>query len=128
MQAFLRFFVDRHLLINVLAGAMIVLGLQSASNLMREFLPSVSVPLFWITATLPGASARDVETKVTIPIEDALEEVEGIDELTTIVSDNTSFTTVELYSDYTPAQIEEGEADIRAAINDITDFPDEMED
>lgn len=128
MQAFLKFFVDRHLLINVLAGAMIVLGLQSSSNLMREFLPNVTVPLFWITAMLPGASARDVETKVTIPIEEALEEVEGIDELTTVISDNTSFTTVELYSDYTTAQIEEGEADIRAAINDITDFPDEMED
>ena len=128
MQAFLKFFVDRHLLINVLAGAMIVLGLQSSTKLMREFLPNVTVPLFWITAMLPGASARDVETKVTIPIEEALEEVEGIDELTTIISDNTSFTTVELYSDYTTAQIEEGEADIRAAINDITDFPDEMED
>ena len=36
-----------------------------------------------------------------------MEEVEGIDEFTTIVADNTSFTTIELYDDYNRAQTEE---------------------
>ena len=30
------------------------------------------MPIFSVSASLPGASARDVETKVTIPIEDEL--------------------------------------------------------
>ena len=127
MDALLRFFIGRHLLVNIAAITLAVLGYLSASTLQREFIPSVDTPILWITATLPGASARDVETKITIPIEEALEEVEGIDEFTTVVADNTSFTTVELYDDFDAAQIEAGEQDIRAAINDITDFPDEME-
>ena len=69
-----------------------------------------------------------METKVTIPIEEALEDVVGIDEFTTVVSDNTSFTTVELLDEYDAAQIEAAELDVRAALDDITDFPDEMED
>ncbi len=128
MEAIIRFFVDRHLLVNIFAAALVVLGLVAASNLQREFIPSFATPYIWVTATLPGASARDVETKVTIPLEEAIEEVEGIDEFHTVVSDNSSFTTIELYDDYSAEEIAEAEQDIRNAIEAITDFPAEMQD
>ena len=128
MRGLLRFFISRHLLVNVIAGGMVVLGCLSAVSLPREFIPNVEVPLFWLTAVLPGASAQDIEAKLTIPIEEALDEVEGIQEYSTIISDNTSFTTIELHSDYSPAQIDAAEIDLRAAIDAITDFPADMED
>ncbi|MGI9294393.1 MAG: efflux RND transporter permease subunit, partial [Pseudomonadales bacterium] len=128
MEAIIRFFVDRHLLVNVFAAALVVLGLIAASNLQREFIPSFDAPIIWVTATLPGASARDVETKVTIPLEKAIEEVEGVDDFHTIVADNSSFTTIELYDDYNSEEIAEAERDIRNAIEAITDFPEEMDD
>ncbi|MXY04846.1 MAG: efflux RND transporter permease subunit, partial [Gammaproteobacteria bacterium] len=128
MEALLRFFIERHLLVNVIAAGLVVLGYLSATSMPREFIPTVDTPIFWLTAMLPGASAQDVEAKVTIPIEEALEEVEGIDEFTTIIADNTSFTTIELYDDYNRAQTEAAETDLRAALEAITDFPNEMED
>ena len=128
MRSVLRFFIKRHLLVNVIAGGMVVLGVLSAMTVPREFIPAIEVPLFWLTATLPGASAQDMEAKITIPIEEALDEVEGIKEFTTIVSDNTSFTTIELHDDFNAAQIESTELDMRAAVDAITEFPDEMED
>ena len=128
MAPVLRFFIQRHLLVNVIAGSLVVLGALSAMNVPREFIPNVEVPLFWLTAMLPGAAAQDVEAKVTIPIEEALEEVEGIRVFTTIISDNTSFTTIELHDDFDTAQIESTELDLRAAVDAITDFPDDMED
>ncbi len=128
MESILRFFIERHLLVNIMAGTLVVLGFLSASNLDREFLPNIDAPQIFITANLPGASARDMETKITIPIEEALEGVEGIDHFTTVISDNTSFTTVELYDDYDAARIEAAEIDLRAAVDRITDFPPEMED
>ena len=128
MESVLRFFIERHLLVNVIAGTLVVLGYLSATALNREFIPSVQSPLIFITANLPGASARDVETKITIPIEQALEGLDGIDYFTTIVSDNTSYTSVRLYDDYDATEIEAAETDLRAAVDRITDFPDEMED
>ena len=128
MEALLRFFIGRHLLVNVIAAGLVVMGYLSATNMPREFIPTVDTPIFWLTAMLPGAAAQDVEAKVTIPIEEALEEVEGIDEFTTIIADNTSFTTIELYDDYNRAQTEAAETDLRAALEAITDFPNEMED
>ena len=128
MEALLRFFIKRHLLVNVIAAGLVVIGYLSASSMPREFIPTVDTPIFWLTAMLPGAAAQDVEAKVTIPIEEALEEVDGIDEFTTVIADNTSFTTIELYDDYNRAQTEEAETDLRAAIEAITEFPAEMED
>ncbi|MCY4345131.1 MAG: efflux RND transporter permease subunit, partial [Gammaproteobacteria bacterium] len=128
MEALLRFFIQRHLLVNVIAAGLIVMGYLSATSIPREFIPTVQTPIFWLTAMLPGAAAQDVEAKVTIPIEEALEEVEGIDEFTSVIADNTSFTTIELHDDYNEAQTEAAETDLRAALEAITDFPDEMED
>ena len=128
MQGVLRFFIERHLLVNLIAGALLVLGFLSATSLQREFIPTVETPRIFITANLPGASAQDLETKVTIPIEESLEGLEGIDEFTTVISDNTSYTSVRLYDDYETAEIEAAETELRAAVDGITDFPDDMED
>ena len=128
MDSVLRFFIERHLLVNVIAGTLLVLGYLSAVNLNREFVPAIETPLIFITANLPGASARDMETKITIPIEEALEGVDGIDYFETIVSDSTSYTSVRLYDDFDSAEIEDAETDLRAAVDRITDFPPEMED
>ena len=128
MESVLRFFIQRHLLVNIVAGTLVVLGYLSAVNLNREFVPAIETPLIFVTANLPGASARDMETKITIPIEEALEGLDGIDYFETIVSDSTSYTSVRLYDDFDSAEIEDAETDLRAAVDRITDFPVEMED
>ena len=128
MIAFIRFFAERHLLVNVLTVAMIALGLFFIKDTPRDYIPSVSTPIVHITAQLPGASARDIETKLTIPLEEAIEEVDGIDVFTSVASDNTSFTVVELYTEFDDKQITRATQDLRDAIDSVTDFPPEMED
>jgi multidrug efflux pump subunit AcrB len=123
----IRYFVERHLVVNVLAAAVVVLAFYLAPSVSREYLPSVEMPRVVITARLPGASARDVEAKLTIPIEEAIEDVDGIDEYHTIISDSVSVTTVELYIDSTEAQVLAAMQDLRDAIDSISDFPSEMD-
>jgi multidrug efflux pump subunit AcrB len=123
----IRFFVERHLVVNVLAVTVVVLAFYLSPSVSREYLPSVEMPRVIITARLPGASARDVETKLTIPIEEAIEDVDGIDEYHTIISDSASVTTVELYMDSSEAQVLSAMQDLRDAVDGISDFPSEME-
>ena len=127
MQTFVRFFVERHLLVNVLAVSTLVLGYFFIKDTPREYIPSVGASIIYVNAALPGASARDMETKITIPIEEAIEEVDGIDVFYSTISDNVSFTTVKLFTDFTDEQIKAIAGDIRQAIDGITDFPPEME-
>ncbi|HEB87997.1 MAG TPA: efflux RND transporter permease subunit [Deltaproteobacteria bacterium] len=128
MERLVRFFVERHLLVNVITLAVVVLGLLAMMRTNIEGFPEATLPLFIVTANLPGASARDVETKITIPIEDELREVDGLDNYTTIITDNRSVTTVELDIDASDEDILETERDVRNAIDSISGFPPDMKD
>ena len=128
MERFIRFFVERHLLVNVIALAVIVAGLVSATRSNREGMPNVTMPILLVRVQLPGASARDIETEVTIPLEEAIEGIDGVDSFHTVINDNQSVTTVELYDDLSDGKIREAEQDLRTAIDAITDFPVEMTD
>jgi len=63
------------LIITLLAG--IFLG----TKLKYELIPDISAPVVVVTTVYPGAGASDIEKSVTIPLEDALAQVEGIDEV-----------------------------------------------
>ena len=128
MRGLIQFFAERHLLINVLALTTVVLAVYLGRDVSREYIPSIEMPVVTISAKLPGASARDMETKVTIPIEEAIEAVDGIDEFHTTIADSVSITTVDLYLDLTDKQVDTAVQDLRDAIDGITDFPPEMED
>ena len=128
MDRLIRFFVERHLLVNVVTLAVVVLGLLAILRTNVEGFPEASLPFYMVTASLPGASARDVETKVTIPIEDELRDLDGLDSYTTIITDNRSVTTIELDVDTSDEDIEEKEREIRNALDRITKFPEDMKD
>ena len=128
MERLIRFFVERHLLVNVITISVILLGVLSLIRTNVAGFPEASMPIYSIQATLAGAAAQDVETKVTIPIEDELGEIDGLDSFTTIVTDNRSVTTVKLDDDTSDADIYKKEREIRNAIESINDFPDDMRD
>ena len=128
MERIVRFFVDRHLLVNVLTLAVVVLGVLSILRTNVEGFPEASMPIFMVSASLPGAAAQDVETKVTIPIEDELRDIDGLESFTTVVTDNRSVTTIELDDDTPDDEIYKKERDIRNAIESINDFPEDMRD
>lgn len=128
MGAIIGFFVRRHFLVHVIVAVAIVVGISSALGAQREGFPAVTLNQLVVTATLPGASAADVETKVTLPLEEAIAEVDGVDEYNSVVMDNVSVTTVEIYDDYSATEVREVQTDLRQAIDAINDFPDDMED
>jgi multidrug efflux pump subunit AcrB len=128
MDRLLRYFVSRHLIVNVMVGLIFTAGVLAATRASRETFPSVSIPTLFVNANLPGASARDVETKVTIPLEEAIEELSGVKTFSTVITDSNSFTEIELYDDFQRERIIEAQADLAVLIDGINDFPPEMED
>ncbi|MCH2170782.1 efflux RND transporter permease subunit [Myxococcota bacterium] len=127
MERLIAFFVDRPLVVNCLVGVIILSGYMAATRTPLETFPNVTIPTLTVTALLPGASARDVETKVAIPLQDAIEELDGVKVFHTVVSDSMSVTTVELYDEFETDRIIEAERDLATLIDGINDFPPEME-
>jgi hypothetical protein len=77
------------------AALMIFLGLILIGSLCLfrlniDMLPDINPPVISILTTWPGASASDVESEVTRPIEDHVNGVNNLDELTSKSLDNLS--------------------------------------
>src|ERR1700733_8474226 len=82
--------IKRPIFTAMLVTAPLVLGLASYSRLGVDLYPNVDLPIVSITTTLRGASAEEMETSVTKPIEEIVNTVAGIDELNSTTKEGIS--------------------------------------
>ncbi len=105
---------------------MIVIGLYSLVNLPVDLYPEIELPFVSVLTTYPGASASDVETNVTRPLEDALNSVSNLKELISTSSDGVSV--IFLSFEY-GSNLDEAMNDIRSNMNFVLNFlPEDCED
>lgn len=123
----IRFFLERHLLVNVITIIVLALGLFFVTGIQREGFPAVTINEVVITSVLPGASPQDVEAKLTVPIEDAVRELDGVQSFHSVSRESTSVVTVELHDDFSPREVRDAERDIQRAIDAIQDLPTDMD-
>ena len=77
----------------VIVGS-ILLGLFSVWKLPREEEPQIIVPMVDVSVQMPGASAREVEERVTKPMEKLLWEIPGVEYIYSTSSPGTSMAIV----------------------------------
>ena len=65
----------------MMSAAILVLGLASYSQLGLDLMPKTDMPVVFVQTSLPGASAEEIETQITKPIEEVVNTIAGIDEL-----------------------------------------------
>jgi multidrug efflux pump subunit AcrB len=96
---FIEFFVNRHLLTNILFVSVIMGGLLAWQEIKKEERPDVTYDRIRISASYPGATAEEVEHFVTRELEDELKAVDGVYRIYSSVSRGTTSVTVELEKD-----------------------------
>src|SRR5262249_30716165 len=79
----------------VLVAVPVVLGLVAYTGLGVDLFPKVDFPIASVTASLPGASAEEMETTVTKPIEEAVNQIAGVDELRSTTREGTATVVVQ---------------------------------
>ena len=65
----------------VLVAVPVVLGLAAYSGLGVDLFPKIDFPIVFVTASLPGANAEEMEATVTKLLEEAINQISGVDEL-----------------------------------------------
>lgn len=96
----IEFFVNRHLLTNMVFITVILGGLFAWQEIKKEERPDITYDRVRVSATYPGATAEEVEHFVTRELEDELKAVDGVYRLYSSVSRGTTTVTVELEKDY----------------------------
>ena len=74
--------------------ALVVVGAASYGRLGVDRFPSVDLPTVSVRTVLPGSSTEETEAEISQKIEEAVNTVEGIQELRSISSGNSSFVIV----------------------------------
>ncbi|HEU4886677.1 MAG TPA: efflux RND transporter permease subunit, partial [Thermoanaerobaculia bacterium] len=70
--------------------ALVVIGAFSYLKLGVDRFPNVEFPFVIVTTVLPGAAPEEIETELTDKIEEAVNTISGINELTSFSSENVS--------------------------------------
>jgi multidrug efflux pump subunit AcrB len=91
-----RFFIDSKLTPLIIIAS-ILLGLGAIYALPREEEPQIIVPMIDIFVSMPGASAKEVEARVTSPMEKLLWEIPGVEYIYSTSSPGNSLTIVRFY-------------------------------
>ena len=103
----------------------IIFGLFSLKNLAIDQYPEMDPPYITVATVYAGANAADIETNITRVLEDQLNSVDNLKEITSTSKDNVSMITLEM----------EWGSDLDVAMNDVRDIvsrtqtllPDEVE-
>jgi HAE1 family hydrophobic/amphiphilic exporter-1 len=84
MQKLAEICIRRPVFAAMIVLSLVVVGAASYFRLGVDRFPSVDLPTVSVRTGLPGASSEEVETLVSQPIEEAVNTVEGIDELRSV--------------------------------------------
>jgi multidrug efflux pump len=81
----------------VLAVLLFITGLTSFMGMRRESFPEIKIPYIFVTTVYPGANPPEIENLITQKIEDKLDGVDGVKQMTS--SSNESFSNIFLEFD-----------------------------
>ncbi|TDK48072.1 efflux RND transporter permease subunit [Antarcticimicrobium luteum] len=118
------YFVRHPVAANLLMGLVCILGIAVATGIERETFPEFAASTVSVGVVYPGASARDVDEEICIPLEDAVTGVTSLAEFDCVSVDGRASATAELDEG---GDIIQFFNDIFSAVSGITDFPDAAE-
>src|SRR5688572_4187337 len=90
MQKLAEICIRRPVFATMLILSLVVVGLAGYQNLGVDRVPSVDLPTLFVRTSLPGASPEEMETEVSQRLEEAVNTVEGLEEVRSISSQGTS--------------------------------------
>ncbi len=109
---------------NLLMVVILVGGLILGSRIEKEVFPDYELDLVSITVPYPGASPEEVERGIVLAIEEAVQGLEGIKEVTASASEGLASVTVEMIAG---EDIQRLAQDIQGEVDRITSFPEDAE-
>ncbi len=120
MKRFTDLFIARPVLAIAVSILILVLGLRAVGTLPVQQYPQTENATITITTTYPGASPDVVAGFVTTPIENAVAQVNGIDDMTSTSDTSTSTITINLVLNHDPdAALTEISAKVNSILNQL---------
>ena len=109
---------------NLLMVIMLLSGVIALNKLNVQFFPNFELDQITVSTIWSGASAEDVETGITIPLEQRLRSIDGLKEMTSTSAIGTSGITLELEED---ADIGFALDEVKKQVDNFNNLPEDAE-
>ena len=110
---------------NLLMLVLLIGGLVMGQHIRKDVFPDFELDLVTISLRYPGASPEEVERGTILAVEEAIQGIEGIKEITATAREGSGTVTVEIIEGEDVSQVAQ---EIKNAVDRITSFPEDAED
>lgn len=117
-------FSRNHVAANFLMALIVVIGFGTWPTIKKEIFPEVSIDAVAISVPYPNATPDEVEKGIVIPIEEAIQDVDGIDVIRSIARQSYGTVTVEVATGYDVRNVMD---DVKTRIDAIQNLAEEAE-
>ncbi len=109
---------------NLLMVCLIVGGLFTTATITKEVQPRIEINYITVTVPYRGGTPKDVEEGVLIKVEEAIQAIEGIKEMTSTAREGSGSVTVEVAPEYDVLEVLDK---VKNRVDSISTFPAETE-
>ncbi|MDG2122681.1 MAG: efflux RND transporter permease subunit, partial [Verrucomicrobiales bacterium] len=120
----IEWFAKNHVAANFLMLLVLVLGLKTWLGLKKEIFPETAVDIVVVTVPYPSAAPEEVERGVVMPIEEDLQDLNGIKKITSSSAEGVGLVIVEVKSGF---DVRDLMTDVKTRVDAIENFPEEAE-
>lgn len=124
MSGAIAWFARNHVAANLLMALMVIGGLVSLPRIQQKTFPDIDIDVISIAVTYLGAAPEEVEQGVCVRIEEEINGLNGIEQITSSAAEGACGVSAELMSGY---PVDRALSEIKNAVDSITTFPDETE-
>ncbi len=124
MENLIKWFSRNHVAGNFLMLAVILAGFTTWFQLRKEIMPEVAIDSVSIRVPYPNATPEEVESGIIIPVEEAIADIEGIDEIKSTASQSMGSIVAEVKAGYALRDVM---GDIKAKVDAIDNLAEQAE-
>ena len=110
---------------NLMMLVLLIGGLIMGQNIRKDVFPDFELDLVTISLNYPGASPEEVERGTILAVEEAIQDLEGIKEITATAREGSGTVRVEIIEGENVSLVAQ---EIKNAVDRITSFPEDAED
>ncbi|MEM0895427.1 MAG: efflux RND transporter permease subunit [Verrucomicrobiota bacterium] len=124
MNGIIHWFSRNHVAANFLMLAIALFGVNTWFSLKKEIFPETATDSFVVSVPYPNASPDEVETGIILPIEEAIQDIDGIDRVRSTAAENIGTVAVEVKNGYNVRDIMD---DAKTRVDAIENLAEEAE-
>ncbi|MBT6965626.1 MAG: efflux RND transporter permease subunit [Flavobacteriales bacterium] len=120
MRKLIAYFIKYPIYANAIIIITAITGFLSLTMMPHSFFPELPPNKVYVNVSYPGASPEEIEEGITTRIEESLNGIEGVEEVTSTSSENFSAVTIEVYEGF---EIDDVLTDVKNSVDAIYSFP-----